>query len=323
MWQRLRAARLVLALWAAAPIFAQQPFDVATMLKLARISEPQLSPNGRLVAFTVQTVDLEKNTKPKHLYLVPIDGGSPRQLTSEGSQNERPRWSPDSRQIYFISNRSGSSQVWAMDSDGNRTRQVTRLATEASGVSVSRDGKKLVFLSSVYPECGADDACNKDKIEGEDKNKVKARVYTSLLYRHWTQWQTKRRQHLMVAAPDGSGMKDLTPGPRDVPPFSLGGPDDYDISPDSNEVAFTMNADADQATSTNSDIYTVPLAGGDPKKITIGLGADNAPLYSPDAPPRSRSRSIAGSAALPGRPIPRGCSSPWRTAAALACKSLA
>jgi dipeptidyl aminopeptidase/acylaminoacyl peptidase len=283
MWQRLRAAPLAFALLASAPLFAQQPFDVATMLKLARISEPQLSPNGRLVAFTVQTVDLDKNTKPKNIYLVPLDGGTPRQLTNEGTQNERPRWSPDSRQIYFISNRSGSSQIWSMDTDGNRTRQVTRLSTEASGVSVSRDGKKLVFLSSVYPECGADDACNKDKIDAEEKNKVKARVYTSLLYRHWTQWQTKRRQHLLVVAPDGSGMKDLTPGPHDVPPFSLGGPEDYEISPDSNEVAFTMNADADQATSTNSDIYTVPLAGGEPKKITIGLGADNAPLYSPDS----------------------------------------
>src|ERR1051325_7259740 len=139
-------------LFAASPLFAQQPFDVAAMMKLARISEPQLSPNGKLVAFTVQTVDLEKNTKPKNVFVVPVDGGTPRQLSMEGSQNERPRWAPDSRTIYFISNRGGSSQVWSMDSDGGKARQITRFATEASGVSVSRDGKKLVFLSSVYPE---------------------------------------------------------------------------------------------------------------------------------------------------------------------------
>ena len=87
---------------------------------------------------------------------------------------------------------------------------------------------------------------------------------------------------LLVVDADGSNAKDLTPGPHDVPPFSLGGPDDYAISPDSLEVAFTMNADPDPATSTNSDIYTVPIAGGEVHKITIGLGADNSPLYSPD-----------------------------------------
>jgi dipeptidyl aminopeptidase/acylaminoacyl peptidase len=111
---------------------------------------------------------------------------------------------------------------------------------------------------------------------------VKARVYTSLLYRHWTAYETKRRQHLLVVDADGSNARDLTSGPRDVPPFSLGGPDDYAISPDSLEVAFVMNSDPEPAISTNSDIYTVPMAGGETHKITIGLGADNSPLYSPD-----------------------------------------
>jgi len=275
--------RLLLALVCAAGLFAQkQPFAVDTMLKISRISEPALSRDGKLVAFTVQTVDVEKNTKPKQIYTVPLDGGLPRPITRDGTQNERARWSPDSKQIYFVSTREGSSQIWKMDPDGSNARQISHLSTEASGILVSADGKKIVFLSSVYPECGSDDKCNKDKIEAEKQNKVKARIYTSLLYRHWTEWQSKRRQHLMVMNADGSGVKDLTPGLHDVPPFSLGGPDDYAISPDSSEVAFTMNADTDQATSTNSDIYTVPIAGGEPRKITISLGADNAPVYSPD-----------------------------------------
>src|SRR6266404_4079160 len=275
--------RFLPALAFAAGLFAQkQPFAVDTMLKLSRISEPVLSRDGRLVAFTVQTVDLDKNTKPKQIYTVPLDGGLPRQITREGTQNERPRWSADLKQIYFVSTREGSSQIWKMDSDGSNARQISHLSTEASGILVSPDGKKIVFLSSVYPECGSDDKCNKDKLEAEKQNKVKARIYTSLLYRHWTEFQGKRRQHLMVMNADGSNVKDLTPGIHEVPPFSLGGPDDYDISPDSNEVAFTMNAEADPATSTNSDIYTVPIAGGEPKKITIGPGAENAPVYSPD-----------------------------------------
>jgi dipeptidyl aminopeptidase/acylaminoacyl peptidase len=252
------------------------------MLKLARIGEPVLSPDGMQVAFTVQTVDLEKNSKPAQIYSVPVQGGSPRQLTTEGTSNDRPRWSPDSKQIYFVSNRGGSSQVWVMNADGSGARTVTKFAAEAGGILISADGRKIVFLSSVYPECGADDACNQRKIEEESKSKLKARVYTSLLYRHWTEWQGARRQHLMAMNADGSEIKDLTPGPNQVPPFSLGGQDDYAISPDSAEVAFSMNVDADAANSTNSDIYAVPIAGGDVKKITTGPGADSTPLYSPD-----------------------------------------
>jgi dipeptidyl aminopeptidase/acylaminoacyl peptidase len=275
--------RFALILLTSAALFAQrQTFDVQMMLSLSRVSEPALSPDGKQVAFTVQTVDIEKNIKPKQIYVVSVSGGSPVQLTHDGNDNERPRWSADSQLIYFISDRSGSSQIWVMDNAGGHTRQITRLSTEAGGLLVSPNGKKIIFESSVYPECGADDACNKDKIDAEAKSKVKARMYTSLLYRHWTTYETKRRQHLLVIDADGSNAKDLTPGPHDVPPFSLGGPDDYSISPDSVELAFTMNVDPDPAISTNSDIYTVPIAGGEIHKITIGLGADNAPLYSPD-----------------------------------------
>ncbi len=265
------------------PVAAQkQPFTVQAMLKLARINEPVLSPDGAQIAFTVQRVDLDKNTKPTDVYVVPVQGGAPRQLTLEGTSNERPRWSPDSKQIYFVSNRSGSSQIWSMNADGSNAHPVTKFAAEAEGILVSPDGKKILFLSSVYPECGADDACNQRKLDEESKSKVKARIYTSLLYRHWTEWQGARRRHLMVMNADGTEIKDLTPGSTEVPPFSLGGQDDYAISPDSNEVAFVMNVDPDPATSTNSDIYVVPINGGEPKKITTGPGADTTPLYSPD-----------------------------------------
>ncbi len=275
--------RLVLTLLCAATLFGQkQPFDVQTMMKLARLSEPVLSPDGKQVAFTVQTVDLDRNIKPKQIYVVAPNGGVPRQITSDGTDNERPRWAPDSKQILYISNRDGSSQIWRMNPDGSSARQVSHLSTEAGGIVVSQDGKKIVFVSTIYPDCGADDACNKTQIEAEKQSKVKARIYTSLLYRHWNEYEGKRRQHILSMNADGTGAVDLTPGIFNVPPFSLGGPDDYAISPDSNEVAFSMNVDPSPATSTNSDIYTIPIGGGDSKKITISPGADNAPLYSPD-----------------------------------------
>jgi dipeptidyl aminopeptidase/acylaminoacyl peptidase len=266
----------------AASLEAQkQPFDVQALLQVARIGEPQLSPDGKTVAFTVQTIDIPQNTKPKQIYVVPAIGVTPQQITTQGTDNERPQWSPDSKHIAFISNRGGSAQVWMMNPDGSGARQITNLATEAGGELFSPDGKKLVFTSQVYLDC-PDEACNKSRLEEEKNSKVTARSYTTLLYRHWTDWQTKRRSHLMVVDAEGGPVKDLTPGDREVPPFSLGGPDDYAISPDSREVCYTMNADPTPATSTNSDLFVVPIAGGDSKKITVSPGADSSPQYSPD-----------------------------------------
>jgi len=259
----------------------KQPFDVQALQKISRISEPVLSPDGKTVAFTVQTVDIAQNNKPKQIWAVPVGGGTPRQLTTQGADNERPEWMPDSKRIVFISDRGGSAQVWVMNADGSDARQITSLATEAGGVLVSADGKKLVFTSQVYVDC-PDEACNKSRLEDEKNNKVKAHSYTTLLYRHWTEWQTKRRPHLMVVDADGGPVKDLTPGDREVPPFSLGGPDDYAISPDSREVCFAMNADPVPATGTNTDLFVVPIAGGEAKKITVNPGADASPQYSPD-----------------------------------------
>ncbi|MBL8179961.1 MAG: S9 family peptidase [Bryobacterales bacterium] len=273
---------LIIGLLIATSLYAQKkPFTVQAMLQLKRVSEPQLSPDGKLVAFTVMTIDLDKNTKPRHIFTVPLDGGEPRQITRDGTANERPRWSPDSKQIAFISNRGGSSQIWIVNADGAAAKQVTNISTEASGVMFTPDGKQLLFTSDVYPDC-PDDACNKKKLDAEAQSKVKARLYTSLLYRHWTEFEGARRKHLMIVPVEGGPAKDLTPGPRHVPPFSLGGPDDYSVAPDSKEVCYVMNPDAEAATSTNAELFVVPIEGGESRKITVNTGADNSPQYSPD-----------------------------------------
>ncbi len=282
----------------------KRPFDVETLLKIQRIGGPVLSPDGKQVAFTVQSIDYDKNAKTTHIYVVPSGGGAPRQLTRDGSSNTDPVWSPDSKLIYFVSNRalaqanattnsaaSPTSQIWVMNADGGSPRRITQISTEASGLLLSPDGQKLVFLSNVYPDCKStssvspnafDDACNQRKIDTDSKSLVKAHTYTSLLYRHWNEWQGVRRQHLLVENIGGTDVRDLTPVAYDVPPFSLGGPRGYAISPDSLELAYVANADPELATSTNSDIYAVPLAGGDSKRITLNPGGDAGPLYSPD-----------------------------------------
>jgi len=259
----------------------KKPFDVPALLKLARISDPQLSPDGRTVALVAETPDVEANTRPRHIYLVPAAGGEARRIATEGSSNERPRWSPDSRRLAFVSNRSGSSQIWIMDSDGKNPRQVTSLSTEASGVVYSPDGKNLIFLSSVYPDC-KDEACNKARLEAERNSKVKARAITSLLYRHWNRWDDGRRSHIFVAPAEGGTAKDLTPGPRDAPTFQLGAPEGYAVSPDGKELCYVLKPDDAQATSTNTELFVVSIEGGTGRKISNNPASDDAPLYSPD-----------------------------------------
>src|SRR5579864_8131833 len=177
---------LILCAASMALAFAQkQLFDVSALLSLKRIGDPQISPDGQWVAFTVQTVDVAANKKPQQIWIVPLAGGTPKQITNDGENNQRPRWSPDSRRIAYVSDRSGSSQIWLMDPDGSNAKQVTNFAAEADGVLFAPDGKNLLFTSSVYPECGADDACNRRTIAADAASKVKARIYTELLYRHW------------------------------------------------------------------------------------------------------------------------------------------
>ncbi len=284
MMFRLFAAAMVAACVAAQA--QKTPFTAAEMMKLKRISEPSVAPDGSAVIYTVGEVDVEKNAQARQLWISPLAGGAARQATSEG-RNTGARFSPDSKKIAWISTRGGSAQVWVMDALGGNAKQVTKLATEADGVIWSGDGATLVFTSEVYPECNADDGCNQKKLDAEAKSKVKARAYTSLLYRHWTEWRGKRVKHLMAVAAEGGAVRDLTPGYKySVPPFSLSGGGDYAVSPDGKEVCYAADLDEDQALSTNWELYTVPIEGPsegqEALKISSSPGADAAPQYSPD-----------------------------------------
>ncbi len=277
---------------------AKLPFSFDAMTRLARIDDPQVSPDDNWIAFSVKTTDLANNATPSQIYVVPVAGGAPQRITNEGTSNTRPRWTPDSKRIFYVSNRPNASQaavnsqIWSINPDGTEARPVTNLPTGADGVAISADGKLVVYTSAVYPACepanansGVDynAACNKSNLDKDAANKVKARVYTSLLYRHWNEYSSARRRHLLIQTlNDTARIRDLTPGNRDTPPFSLGGPDGYVFSPDSTQIAFVANSDADPASSVNSDIFTVPASGGLIKRVTTNPGADDGPLYSPD-----------------------------------------
>jgi dipeptidyl aminopeptidase/acylaminoacyl peptidase len=267
---------------------AKHPFTFEEMMKLKRIGEPSVSPDGKWVAFSAVDVNLEANTKTAHLWIVPITSGDAKRLTAETASGEdRIRFSPDGKRVLFESSKDGASQIYVQDFDASsgtltgEPKKVTSISTEASGGTWSPDGKSILFVSSVWPDCN-DDACNKQKDDEKAKSKVKAKIFTQLMFRHWTSYFDGKYSHLFLVSSEGGVARDLTPGAHDVPPFSLGGQDQYSFSPDGKEIAYTSNIDEVQATSTNSDIFIVPVAGGTPKKITTNPGSDSTPLYSPD-----------------------------------------
>ncbi|HEY6945774.1 MAG TPA: S9 family peptidase [Candidatus Acidoferrum sp.] len=261
---------------------AKHPITFDDMIKMHRVAEPQISPDGKWIVYTVATPDMEANRNASNIWMVSTAGGAPQQLSQSGHDSS-PVWSPDGKTIAFLSSRSGDSQVYLLSLEGGEAQKLTKLSTGADLVRWSPDGKTIAFTSAVYPDC-KDDDCNKKRDAEKEKNKVKAHVAEHLLYRHWTHWNEGKRAHLFVVPADDSGVpRDLTPGANyDVPPDERGGPGDINFSPDSKELCFTAVTDKVEAISTNGDLFTVPVAGGEIKRITTQPGFDGEPVYSPD-----------------------------------------
>jgi dipeptidyl aminopeptidase/acylaminoacyl peptidase len=273
---------------------AKHPFTFEDMMKLKRLGAPVPSPDGKWVVFDAVDVDLDANTKISHLWIVPASGGEARRLNQTPNHEERPRFSPDGKRLIWTSKATDPTQIWmcnfTAESGGldGQQHQVTNISTGADGGIWAPGGKNIVFLSSVYPDA-KDDAENKKRDDELGKSKVKAKIFTKLLYRHWTSYTEHKRSHLFVVGADSdtsqaNAARDLTPGDHDVPPFNLGGQDMYAVSPDGQELAYTSNIDEVEATSTNNEIFLVPMAGPGAagKKISTSPGNDNTPVYSPD-----------------------------------------
>ena len=255
-----------------------------------RVSDPQVSPDGKQVVYVIGTVDLAANKSASALWIAASDGKSaPRQLTNAaGKKDSHPRWSPDGKKILFESNRSGDSQLWLISLDGGEAKQLTTISTEANTGIWSPDGKLIAFVSAVWPEFSdkpfkESDAANKKKKEEIENSPVKAKVHTKLFYRHWDSYVEDKRDHLFVMSADGGEPKDITPGDRDAYPtsdtFSIG--DDFTFSPDSNYLLYTAPPEKDEAWSTNYDIWRVPVAGGKSENLTKdNLAADGTPKFS-------------------------------------------
>ena len=279
----LAAAALAAPSLPAAADEARHPFSVRDMIAMERLAGPQPSPDGRQVVFTRRVYDPNANKSFTNLWVVPIEGGEPRRLTSAKASDTSPRWSPDGRTIAFVSDRSGSMQVWMIDPAGGEARQATNLPVDVDNVEWSPDGSRLAFSAEVYPDCPGL-ACTAERDKEKSDNQVKARVYTRLMFRHWDAWDEGKRNHLLVWPLGGGEPVDVMKGADgDCPTRPFGGSEEFAWSSDGKSIAFTAKMAKNAAWSTDNNVYLAAADGSGFLCLTCANEAtDTQPAFSPD-----------------------------------------
>jgi dipeptidyl aminopeptidase/acylaminoacyl peptidase len=282
----------------------KRPMTFEDIMQMKRLGDTAVSPDGKWLAYSMTTVNLAQNTKTPELWLQAIVGPGPDEPVPIKLAVGQPgdsglQFAPDGHSVLFLSGRENGQQIWIADFDPatgatSNAKKLTAITTEADNAKWSPDGKSIVFTSAVYPDCPAittadfdtGNKCNAGRDAVLAASKVKAQIWTHLLYRHWDHYTGDKRSHLFLVSVDGGGMRDLTPNdPHDVPPFSLEGSScGCDFAPDSKELAFTENPDPVPAISTSAQIYTLDLTDptAKPVKVSTSAGGNFNPAYSPD-----------------------------------------
>ena len=283
----------------------KRPMTFEDLMQMKRLGDTAVSPDGKWLAYSVTTVDLAQNTKTAELWVQAIAGGGPDEpaplkLAVGQAGDSGLQFSSDGHSVLFLSGRENGQQIWVADFDPatgatSNAKKLTAIATEADNAKWSPDGRSIVFTSAVYPDCPAittadfdtGNKCNAGRDAVLAASKVKAQIWTQLMYRHWDHFTGDKRTHLFLVSIDGSGMRDLNPGDtHNFPPdyASLEQGCGCDFSPDGKELAFTENLDPVPAISTHADIFTLDLTdpAAKPVKVSTSAGGNFNPAYSPD-----------------------------------------
>lgn len=267
----MRCSLLALALLIMPSYAAETPRGITAedYFAFKSLSDPRLSPDGSVVAYVLTTVDQKANHRNTSIWLVAVDGKSePRRLTGEGSNANRPRWSPDGKTLAFVSKRAPETQnqIFLLSMDGGEANALTKLKNGVSAFEWSPDGTRIVCLGRSGPS---------DKLTGESKTDV--RHYRHLGYKfNDTGWFDDKHSHLWVVSVKDAEAKQITDGDdwNDTDP---------QWSPDGNKIAFVSDRTGKQFDgSHNTDVWVIPVTGGSLTRISDHPFEDEQPRWSPD-----------------------------------------
>ena len=265
-------------------IFSQEKhaLSVEDLWNMKRIGSFTISEDGRKIIFDVTAYSMDENKGKLNLWIVNTDGKDLKEFLNTEKGVSSPQIIGE--KVFF----NIGDQIYSQSIKDTAKTKVTDFYSGVSGVEFSPSKNKIIFASKVYADC-KNQTCNKAKDVENAKSKVKAEIFTELMYRHWNEWRGPKYSHLFLHNIGEENYIDLNQGLKfDVPPIALGSANDYSFSPDGKEIAFTMNESNFLATSTNNDIFTLNLSDvkdGETtpyKKISVSLGNDNQPIYSPD-----------------------------------------
>jgi dipeptidyl aminopeptidase/acylaminoacyl peptidase len=259
--------------------------DITTpevLWSFGRLGEPQVSPDGQTVIYTVTYYNIEENKSYRDIYSIPVSGGEPKNLTNSAGNEFNLVWRPDGKKIGFLSSASGSVQLWEMNPDGSKPKQISDITEGISGFDYSPDQSKIFYLKSVKLDESVTDLF-------PDLPKANARLENDIMYRHWDSWHDYTYNHVFVAdySKDKiTGGKDILEGERfDSPNKPFGGNEQIAWSPDGKTLAYICKKKVgkEYAVSTNTDIYLYNIETGNTINFTSGMmGYDQNPVFSPD-----------------------------------------
>jgi dipeptidyl aminopeptidase/acylaminoacyl peptidase len=263
-------------------------FTAADLNSLARVADPQVSPEGRYVVYVQRETDLEANRGRNDLWLLDLDADNPRprKLTQHSASDTHPRWSADGASIYFLSSRTGDTQVWRLPFNGGEAVQITDYPLDVGTFAFSREGEHIAVAMEVFQDC-ADLKCTRERLNAAANSKVSARSYDRLFVRHWDKWGNGMRSNLFVAPvnPDGRAGTPVNISKSldaDVPSKPFGGAEEFAFHPNGSRIVFSARvADREESWSTNFDLYEAPVSGSSaPKNLTADNPAwDTQPVF--------------------------------------------
>ena len=269
-------------------VLAQEahPFNVHDLWAIKRVSSPQVSPDGNTVVFGISSLDEPANRRRSDLWMVGVNGAGLRPLTTHPASEFNALWAPDGSGVFFLSARSGSSQVWYISTSGGEAQQVTHLPLSVGSMAISPDGSHLAVSLEVFPD-GPDLHYTAGALAGRESVTSTGVLFDQLFIRHWDTWEDGRRSHIFVIPVKGGGEPvDIMQGmDADAPSVPFGGPEEYAFTPDGQSVVFTARTvDEQEPWSTDFDLFLAPVDGShEPRLLTTENRAwDTSPVFSPD-----------------------------------------